>query len=60
MSKLYTPADAPTINRSGWKTQAPIPPDMTPMKYTTNTLKCPCSVSSGNATRSCMNMLMNR
>lgn len=60
MSKLYTPAEAPTIKRFGWNILAPMPPDMTPMKYTKNTLKCPCSVSSGNATSSWMNMLMNR
>lgn len=52
MSKLYTPAEAPTIKRSGWNTLAPIPPDMTPMKYTSNTFKCPCSDSSGNAIKS--------
>lgn len=60
MSKLYTPADAPTINKFGWKTQAPIPPDMTPTKYTIKTLKCPCSVSSGNAMRSCIKIFRNK
>lgn len=52
INRQYTPAEAPTIC-VGSNTDAPIPPAITPAKYTASTGRCPCSVSRGKATIIC-------